>query len=539
MLKKEFFVIRQSGNQADRQSGRQAIRQNGYSVSWLKYLICFLFLITHPVKTIAMNQDSTIREPCSGDCGHQPLLKALIDNVHDVRQGTVPQGWAAASEEECPENVKSIRQVMALTYGTCEALEPLDWFTLPGRNNGYLIEYNGTFLQGYKSIKGCAYSTGMDGSCNYISNYNDLKESHPYNRMKKADACEAQMQCGGQPCLTTFTLAAESYAYLRTQRESGDINIFKESTMSDPHVSQQATPKFLGWNCSEYVTTAMALAGQRLVSRRNCEGIPDLDIGDGRQQYNATMYANLAKSNRACTCLDKVDITNDTIQSGDLITINNNDHIMIVESVEQPFFREPTKKEDCDEKNIRFDQLQIRVNHSSYTTSGPASLQLNEYLSLNHGQSITHGMRKYIDECINEKGADADTASEDNNYHNCWTEEDQNEFSDYIFYSKKIGLGNVSNDSKWKVDGEYIIDPMWPKMRDYLSSLCKARWNRANPADTISGVEPDDGFLKVIRHKGTEECTTPEAQRPKLKHKECLGDCINQEENQCPTYGVE
>ncbi len=542
MLKKEFSVIRQSSNPANRHSGRQAFWQDGRSISWLKYLVFFLFLIMS-FEEIAQSsiieeiyQGATTHESCTEDCGRANPVGATADDVLDVL-GWEPAPGFVPVEDECPESVKSIREVMALTYGTCEALKPFSWGLVKNSDGEYLIDYNGTFLKGYGSLKDCSYDSEVRESCNYISNYNDLKKTHPYNQMDKTNECKAQMQCGSQPCLATFTKTAESYAYFSSNREGNDINIFKDTTMSKPLPPQGNTPKFLGWNCSEYVTTAMALAGQRLVKPGddNCAGNKGGNLGEHVQWFSAAKYSQLASADQqSCSCLNEVDITdtNASIESGDIITLSVG-HVMIVESVEQPVFREPTKKEDCDEKNIRFDQLQIRVNHSSRTTAGPASLQFSEYLSLNHGQSITYGMRKYIDECKAAGGLEAD----------CWTEEDKNEFSNYIFSAKKIGLAEVPTGDKWDVEnGKYIEDPMWPKMRAYLSNICKKRWNRNNPTNIIPNAGPDNEFLKVIRHKDEKDepdCTTPEGERPKLKHKECLGDCINQEENQCPTYGVE
>ena len=542
-------MIRHSGNQADKQTGSPAIWQDGH-LGWLKYLIFLLFLAT-PFDGIAqyvvprgLTQNSTTYEPCTEDCGHESEIDK-VEKILPVVQGWKPAPGFAAVENECPESVKSIRQVMALTYGTCEALKPFSWSLLKKSDgNEYFIRNNGSFLDGYSSAPNCDYTDDAISpkSCNHIANYGEVKETHPYNRMDKTDACKAQMQCGGQPCLSTFALAGESYAL----HDIGDnnINIFAHNTTG----YNNQGPNFLGWNCSEYVTTAMALAGQRLVKPgENCGGKKGGNLGEQRpiQWFDAATYSDLANANRQnCSCLSEEDITgpNASIKPGDIITLDKG-HVMIVEAVEQPFFKDPDSIGDCEEDKISFDQLQIRVNHSSGTTAGPSSIRFYEYESLRYRQSLTHAANRYIEECIEENNSRSTKEA-------CWDDLGlQEEYKDYLFSIQQLN-SSVGN-GVWKETGEIFNNdndedryPKWPKMRKYLSAVCKARFHRKQGRSVPSNVTDDLASMKeafkVIRHKdGEPGCETPENERPQLKHKECLGECINEEENQCPTYGIE
>ena len=524
MLKKEFSVI------------WQTTKIGIAFLIWLKrkafIIAIFTMFASSSVQGAAPNATAQHCDSCPSNHFHEHIssLSAAATN-------------AASMTPDCPENVQSIRQVMALSYGTCEALKPFDWalFKKAGTDE-YFIENNGTFLKGYPSAPNCNYRENASRSCNHIDNYNQVKETHPYNRLDKAEACKNRMQCGGQPCLSTFALATESYAFHSPRNK--EINIFAHKTKGHG----QNGPDFLGWNCSEYVTTAMALAGRRLVhpNSDNCGGKKGGNLGEVRpvQFFPAAAYSDLADADKqSCSCLSTVDITdpNASIQTGDIITLDatpGQGHVMIVEAVEQPFFKDPSNIAECAEDKIRFDQLQIRLNHSSSTTAGPSSIQFAEYESLRYRQSLTYAVSEYIEECIEENNGKSDKKA-------CWDDEGlQEQYGQYLFSTQQL---NDSVGDMWKKTGQIFRSdedryPKWPKMRKYLSAVCKVRLYKKQgqqvPASISSDLNAMKEVFKVIRHQTEKKgCEVPKNKRPKLKHKECLGNCINTEANQCPTYG--
>ena len=309
-------AIRQSGSLAIRQSGSLAIRQTGsLGCEILKYFIFILFYIM-PSVSIA---DATAHDSCTENCGKESPI---------ISTSKASQEAVLESEKECPTNVQSIRRLMAFSYGSCEVLSSPTWRAK---------ENNGVIVHGYTSQPNCNFRENGGKSCTQIDNYQEVMETHPYNKSEKIEACQNNMQCninGNKTCPVLFAMAGESYAY-KDRNNHNEIDVFKHKTKDN------AGNTFLGWNCSEYVTTAMALAGRRLVKKNEgrCGDIPSENIGDSKQGYTAQIYVGLTQY--SCSCLSSVDITNpnDTIKPGDLISLDG-EHIMIVEAAGQPFFKD-------------------------------------------------------------------------------------------------------------------------------------------------------------------------------------------------------
>ena len=528
-------AVRQTGSPADRQSGRLANWQVGRSALGLVALIFTLFCIV-PSVSKAQSDSTAVVDTCSSEnCGAAPAITTAAEGVADA---------VSVDNKNCPENVQAVRRLMALSYGSCAVLDHPQWRTK---------ENNGILVHGYTYQPGCSYSKDRQEACTKIDDYNEIMETHPYNSAEKTNACTADAQCSidgeNKTCPVLFAMAGESYAY--KDQSNDEIDIFKHKTKDF-----SSDNRFLGWNCSEYVTTAMALAGYRLVKKDSgiCGGLPSEKIGKSNQGYSAEMYVNL--TGHSCSCLTSVDLTSpkdptkptelNSIQPGDLIyTDGNPGHIMIVEAVGDPFFRDATENvNECDEENIYTDHLQVRVNHSSSTMGGPGSTQFSEHQRFNYQQSLSYAVGGYIDTCEASAGDDEEKEA-------CWTDEDQEEYTDYFYFFKRLGLdgGSETPGDDWYKKGkddenesgniwpEGSSYPLWPTTRKYLSAVCKARWykqkNEAVPDEVTEVLDTmNDSSLKVIRHKHeTDEdkaaCTDQdEDERPKLKNEECLGDCV-------------
>lgn len=405
------LAVRQSSNQADSQSGIQAVGQSGSLGIVFKYFIFTLFLIM-PSKGITA--DATFDNICIENYGRNGSIPSITNAARDA---------VSISEKECPNNVQSVRRLMALSYGSCEALDSPEWKTR---------ENNGVIVHGYTSHPNCSYTEHVKKSCTQIDNYQEVMSTHPYNNLAKRNECTNHMQCSinneNQICPTLFALAQETYAY-RNKNSKNEIDIFRHKTRD-----HSGNNSFIGWNCSEYVTTAMALAGYRFVKSthsENCGGIPSEKIGDSKQEYNAQIYVGLTKQqHQNCSCLTHVDITDkdNTVKPGDLISLDG-EHIMMVEAVGDSFFKDAKENVDeCNEENIYTEHLQVRVNHSSSTMGGPGSTKFSEHQRFNYQQSLARAVGGYIDSC-------RENASTEEERNACWTEEDQEEYTDYFYFS--------------------------------------------------------------------------------------------------------
>ena len=183
------------------------------------------------------------------------------------------------------DNVRHIRQLMASSYGTCEALDPPEW----GLTRGQL--FFGVSYPPKEAGEVCGLDAGTSQACRQIACYTSptrgVMNTHPYNKLTRTPACRQQMQkcrinqlvggCGSLQsrgsCPVIFSLDQKQPPYL----QGNQIDIFKESSISVDRNGSQ----FIGWNCSEYVTTAMALAGYRIVPEgvASCANYQGGDIG--------------------------------------------------------------------------------------------------------------------------------------------------------------------------------------------------------------------------------------------------------------------
>lgn len=488
--------------------------------------------------------------------------------------GAVARALSTTDDEgsgACTEgNVRQIRQLMALTYGTCEALNPIRWE----------LKERGRFFSGINNPpkaneSDCGTYTDSDGNrttsgtaCRTIACHSNgssgVMDTHPYNKLARTTtACRQKMQCRINPnesgctsgsaeqCPVIFSFDSQRPPYLQASNENETIDIFRNKSQD------RKGSRFIGWNCSEYVTTAMALAGYRLVPKVSegfyCDRVPGGNIGEARdnsgalQQYNARMYKNLASRN--CSCLDTVDITEDTIQQGDLITLGEG-HIMMVEAVKQPLFKNITKIEDCHEENIGFDTLQIRLNHSSGTNGGPGSTRFFEHQYPNYVQTLRSAVSKYKARCGYTNSAGQQIAGTE--LCAAWDSNDQAQYTQYYYNLEKLGCerpesSNLCEDGneKWQTEvGNGLFPeaesyPMWPSVRKRLSILCQIHWKKQNN-ESVSNLESmlseTTHAFTVIRHDGDKTgCMNDNP--PKLDN--CLGPdgCPDDKVNQC-TYDL-
>ena len=280
------------------------------------------------------------------------------------------------------------------------------------------------------------------------------------------------------------------------------------------------------------------------------------------QQYPSRSYSRLA--DQSCSCLSTVDITQDTIRPGDLITLGEG-HIMMVEAVKQPLFKGIEQVEDCNEENIDFETLQVRLNHASGTNGGPGSTQFFDHQYPLYVQTLRSAVSKYKFRC--GSALEEDSSIRKDAQSDCdepWTENDQNQYTNYYYNSVQLGLPE-DEARKWKDVGENLGSlapsltqpsdlfgnhntyPMWPQIRKRLSSLCKVQFakynNQSPPSDAVQIMNATKDAFKVIRHASSENsqaspakkdlCRTPEEDRPKLRN--CLGEegCPEDKVNQC------
>ncbi len=510
--------------------------------------------------------------------GCRDTFTDFISRTNEVVQGAAT---APSTPVQCPDNVQHIRKLMALSYGSCKAFDEVDWFNVIYSSDSN----NGIFLKGYRTAPSrppCEYQTNDGKACTFVDNYNDVMSSHPYNKLPQESVCQQHTQCnfGGEQkrCPTLFALASEGYAY--HDQTDGKIDIFKYKTGG--HNNQM----FLGWNCSEYVTTAMALAGHRMIQRSDdnakCGDVLSEDLGQGttedelKQSYPSSFYNNLADNHASCSCLRTVDITqeNNKIESGDIITLNSGNsnapgHVMIVEATGDPFFRNPNPNnvDGCKEENISFAQLQIRTNHSSGTGGGPGSMKFNEHQYIQYAQSLTRAVSQYQHNnktCMNNpanSGFNHTPCAEGENCDDCWDDQDQTNFESYLHLAERLDPSIEAESDKWKTCEQTGGDctpgalwagrpnPDWLRMRKYLSAVCLRRFfpttSEARTASEIISAMGKPPPFNVIRHAANDteassdkknNCLTQEDKRPSLANEDCLGGCQTEKENLCTEY---
>ena len=234
--------------------------------------------------------------------------------------------------------------------------------------------------------------------------------------------------------------------------------------------------EFIGWNCSEYVATAMRLSGLKMIC--------DTGVADSRDNtmsadnwWSVQRMSEAADLSGSCSCMDVVDLSNpeEEIKPGDILLEGG--HSSIIETSDQNFMGNLTNpvlsnckdnesclaniQEKCSENILMPSDLRFSINHSSDIAGGigPASMNFENY--------------------------------------------------------KNTRSRN------------------WPTVRRHISFLCKARLcklhnlmgiqfckdsdsNANKKQDNLSTPGSSSRFFKIIRHNGSDECKAED--RPKLKN---------------------
>ena len=344
----------------------------------------------------------------------------VIDCVENCPDGNLSNqlreiGRVANTANTCPEQVKQIKLLMASSYGTCDAMEEL--FSADKMvDRVYSIEGgNGNRRMHLVNGKPCTYGGG--NNCADISKLENALTNHPYNSLQPK--CEEVPKCeiGGEekPCPSFFFMG---------RGRNPDNGPYKQRGQLDPSKSNYLNRdingnEFMGWNCSEYVATAMALAGQKI----KC----DKTLSQG--WWNVQKFSEAADDSGSCSCMDVVDLSdpNEKIKAGDVLLFGG--HAMMVESSSDPDFMGKFSnprlakcngenrglcvneiKRKCSENRIGMDSLNFRINHASDSFGGIGASKMNysdyeqatafqnNFISINNFQRVRQKVETYFEE---------------------------------------------------------------------------------------------------------------------------------------------
>ncbi len=290
-------------------------------------------------------------------------------------------------DRTCPESVKQIRLLMASTYGSCDAMnvrltedKMLERVRAIQNGQGNRIE----------NIENRACKYGDGDNCTDISSearYQNAIRNHPYNSI--VPKCEPQPKCNiageERPCPGFFFLGN---GYPDRGPYSGGRTI---DPASNSFLNRDIQGnEFIGWNCSEYVATAMRFAG---LNMKSCGE-------DKWSWWNVQRMSAVADKEENCSCMDVVDLSDpdEQIKPGDILLYGG--HAMMIEASDPEFMGKLTNptlqttecsrnkeacereiKTKCSEDNIRPNDLKFSINHASdsFGGIGPSSMSYGDY----------------------------------------------------------------------------------------------------------------------------------------------------------------
>lgn len=297
----------------------------------------------------------------------------------------------------CPENVKQIKLLMASTYGSCDAMnvrltedKMLERVRAVQNGQGNRLERIGELY--------CTYGDDEEGmydgnNCTDISSeekYQNAINNHPYNNIRPK--CEPQPKCNiageQRPCPGFFFLG----------NGHPDPGPYGSTGVIDPASGRflnkgRKGNEFIGWNCSEYVATAMRLAGLNMSTGGACGP-------KWRNTWNVQRMSAVADQDEDCSCLDVVDLSDpdEQVKPGDMLLYGG--HVMMIDASDPNFmgkFTNPTLettecsgnneacdreiKAKCSEDNIKPDDVKFSINHASdsFGGIGPSSMNYGDY----------------------------------------------------------------------------------------------------------------------------------------------------------------
>ncbi len=467
----------------------------------------------------------------------------------------------------CPENVKQIRLLMTSSYGSCDATVRFDSEMMATRAINLITGGRGNRLP-----SNCHFGRG--NNCALLSD--DAIEDHPYNRLAKCDPNLPKCNINGrsQPCPSFFYLGRQGrenpldtppYAG-RGARQGGRLDPSQERYRS----RDKNQNEFVGWNCSEYVTTAMKLSGLKMST---CN-----DDNKNKVWWTVQKMSDAANKRgqfNQCSCMNVVDLSdpNEKLKPGDILLYGG--HAMMIEAADEDFMGKLTNptlpqgcgnnvnacidqiKDKCSVENINPNDLQFRINHASDSFGGIGASSMNyaDYQSRDYNKAY-NTIRHFAK--VNQKVTDL--FEETNGFergfedysplslrrlklaYELWKKGDMLTQSFFeIFLKDNVERLNLSDREKaayrdidkMNRESEDIsslrMSSSWQREREHMSNLCQARLckkhdelknNRHCKAVSDLANTPQTNssnrFFQVIRHNGSDSCK--ENNPPKLKH---------------------
>ncbi|MCB0394936.1 MAG: hypothetical protein KDD25_10270, partial [Bdellovibrionales bacterium] len=365
-------------------------------------------------------------------------LEAVGENCRDCDKSPTSAKAAELERlalESCvPANVLATRRLMALTYQTCDAVgtevcsgagdkrECHVERTLyskydEGSKKALPLGYDYIDYKVGKEVRTCDSSKPGEICRDIVTvrsplqvsseKRSGIRDTHFYNSMPDSLQCSGLPKCKvnaffgktdskgeevresrEESCLGLFQMITGSTADFKGERpegmplnysdrmpyrqeRNGEIDLYRNLSL-DNNGSQ-----FLGWSCSEFVTTALALAGMRVT--------PKVDVKN--RDYNTTMYRNPSVS----SCFETLDLAKSgtDLKAGDLIVFDG--HMMMVDSVSalgalSDRLLHPKSISDCDEDKIDFSDVNFTVAQSAAMHSGvgPMAIDMGTYQQISY-----------------------------------------------------------------------------------------------------------------------------------------------------------
>jgi hypothetical protein len=201
-----------------------------------------------------------------------------------------------------------------------------------------------------------------------ISGITILSEKHPAGGLKRVYGSVASIDASHY-YIKNQTLAKSSCYEVRNTPPIYDFGGKPYTTSSKPSVLDffkdgGTGTAVLGYDCSAFVFSALAMAGLKMDPDPNKPLKADLVHGIGSRAFKEPQSNGLR-------CLDKIKVTKDlSIQDGDIAAING--HVVMIDDVgPDPFgIKKITKIEDCNTAHLPYSEFDFVIAQSSPSKSG-------------------------------------------------------------------------------------------------------------------------------------------------------------------------
>ncbi len=493
--------------------------------------------------------------------------------------------------EECPSNVHHLRRLMAVSFESCDAANQIH----PGYDpeNPY-----GTYLKGYlRGDAECKFSE-RGSVCREIVSLRGkglnkgIRDTNIFNGQRKT--CDSGRRCrysdvnnivsdpsgeredrhfsGKDRCTSLFYMLSGTYEsdssgrlvdrfpYNPGSQRNGKVDPFNVLNRDS------GGNEFVGWSCSEYITTGMGLAGYNFERNK--------PITKSNQQYNSHAMRRLARSSSSNSCVDDVDLSRGgKIKAGDILAFDG--HTMMVESAAKDFFgrlTDPKSLNECREENIHYSDLKLLVNQSSDTMGAPTRIGMGDYLYFGYRTDVKYALFDEYSAQVERSLTSIEGLSEskkerimtDAYYFRDLTKEKLQSYG--LTEIQAVQLSGVANPSHRRLnqeanrlrvkmgDAKSTLDlerryleqnsSGWQRWRNYMQTYCEAEFYRKTGNATLAKKSAEDlramNFFTVVRHEANIDkekakergCYQPE-RASGLAHSSCYENC-DKELKQCP-----